>query len=124
MKTKNFLATNTEEKAYTTEFTFKTEYYYPLFLGLHFGDEKFMWIHGRDYVCDEDTFGLTSGLYVNADMNDDANLICLHTWFSRLLINPDMPDKVLNPREDVDAGLCHAKRIHAMMDKVKRHLHI
>lgn len=122
MKTKNFLLTNTADKAYTSAFTLKTEYYYPLFLGLHFNDEKFMWLHGRDYVCDEDKLGLTSGLYVNADMKDDANLICLHTWFSRLLINPEMPDKVLNPREDVNAGLCHADRIRAVMSKVKQHL--
>lgn len=107
MQSSNFLKTNSLETAYTKSFTTMSEWYYKLFLGLHYPNERFMWIYGRDYMCKADPFGLTSGLYVNEHMEDDANLICLHTWFSRVLINPEMPDSVLNPRDDVDSGLNH-----------------
>ena len=117
----NFLKTNTKDTAYTSSFTLTTEFYYRLFLGLHYPGEQFMWIHGRDYVCEADPFRLTSGLYVNEHMEDDSNLICLHTWFSRVLINPEMPDYILNPRDDVDCGLNHRKRINAVKDFVKAH---
>ena len=121
MQTENFLKTNTAEDAYKPHFTLNTEFYYKLILGLHYSNEKFMWIHGRDYVCDEDQLGLTSGLYVNEHMEDDSNLICLHTWFSRVLINPRMPDPILNPRDDVDSGLNHRKRIKQILEKAKQH---
>ena len=119
MSTSNFLKTNTIDIAYTSNFTVNTEFYYKLFLGLHHQTEKFMYMHGRDYVCEADPFGLTSGLYLNEHMEDDSNLICLHTWFSRVLINPEMPDKILNPRDDVDVGLNHRKRIRNVMNFVK-----
>lgn len=51
MQTANFMKTNSVETAYTTSFTLMSEWYYKLFLGLHFPDEKFMWMHGRDYIC-------------------------------------------------------------------------
>jgi hypothetical protein len=96
-----------------------TEWYYKLFLGFQYTNEKIMYIHGRDYVCDADPLGLTSGLYINEHMEDDSNLICLHTWFSRVLINPNMPDPGLNPRDDVDSGLNHRRRIMNVISMVK-----
>ncbi len=76
-----------------------------------------MYMHGRDYICDADPLGLTSGLYINANMEDDNNLICLHTWFSRLLINPNSSDPVLNCTCLID----HRSRIHNIIDFVKHH---
>ena len=122
MKTANFMKTNSVETAYTTSFTLMSEWYYKLFLGFHYPDERFMWIYGRDYVCDADPFGLTSGLYLNEHMEDDSNLICLHTWFSRCLINPECKDRILVPHDDIDQGLNHAKRIKDVIQLVKSHL--
>ena len=120
MQTSNFLKTNTVQLAYTTQFSLTSEWYYKLFLGFHYPDEKFMYIHGRDYICNADPLGLTSGLYINEHMEDDSNLICLHTWFSRVLINPNMPDPILNPRDDVDSGLNHRQRIMNVISMVKK----
>ena len=122
MLTDNFLRSNRIEDAYTYKFQPLAEFYYTLFLGLHFPDEKFMWMHGRDYVCQADPLGLTSGLYLNQDMSSDENLICLHTWFSRCLINPECKDRILVPHDDIDQGLNHAKRIKDVIQLVKSHL--
>lgn len=119
MYNKDFESSNSINTAYTSKFSLMDEYYYKLFLGLQYHDEYFMYIHGRDYVCDEDPLGLTSGLYINKNMENDNNLICLHTWFSRLLINPKSPDPVLNCKCSVD----HCTRIHNVINLVKRHYH-
>ena len=119
MYSEDFKRSNDINSAYTSKFSLMDEYYYKLFLGFQYSNELFMYMHGRDYICDADPLGLTSGLYINANMEDDNNLICLHTWFSRLLINPNSSDPVLNCTCLID----HRSRIHNIIDFVKHHQH-
>jgi hypothetical protein len=59
------------------------EPYYDIFLRMHDGKESLYFMYGRDFPCDADPSGITSAVYRNANIGDDANLVCLHSWFSR-----------------------------------------
>lgn len=80
------------------------ESYYDIFLRIHDGENDILFMNGRDYPCEADESGITSAIYCNSDIVDDGNLVCLHTWFTRLA----------NPNIYGEFGTYHKDRIRSV----------
>lgn len=79
------------QKPWTHTETVNVEPYYDIFLGVYDGKHGVFSMFGRDYPCEADQSGITSAVYCSPDIEDDGNLVCLHTWFTRFSNSKGVP---------------------------------